>query len=146
MTATKLIVCPACHAVNRVPEGRLGEAPKCGKCRAALFDGRPLALTTASFQRHAERSDLPLVVDFWADWCGPCKMMAPAFEQAARQLSPAVRAAKVDTEAEPALAAQFGIRSIPTLILLQNGRELARQPGAMGARDIVRWVNHHLGE
>ncbi len=146
MNESKHIVCPACHAVNRVPEERMGESPKCGKCREPLLDGRPLALTAASFSRHAERSDQPLVVDFWADWCGPCKMMAPAFEQAAGQLSPAVRAAKVDTEAEPALAAQFGIRSIPTLILLKNGRELARQPGAMGARDIVNWVNHHLGE
>jgi thioredoxin 2 len=100
-----------------------------------------MELTTATFARHAERNDIPLLVDFWAPWCGPCKMMAPQFQQAARLLEPKVRLAKVNTEAEPHLAAQFGIRSIPTLALFQNGREIARQPGAMGAQDIVRWVS-----
>ena len=101
-------------------------------------------LTTATFARHLERSDLPLLVDFWAPWCGPCKMMAPQFEQAASLLEPKVRLAKVNTEAEPHLAAQFGIRSIPTLILFRGGHEVARQAGAMGAQDIMRWVTSRL--
>ena len=105
-----------------------------------MFTGEPIELTTATFSRHVERSDLPLLVDFWAPWCGPCKMMAPQFQQAARQLEPRVRLAKVNTEAEPHLAAQFGIRSIPTLALFQGGREIGRQAGALGAQDIVRWA------
>jgi len=103
--------------------------------------GEPIELTTATFARHAQRNDIPLLVDFWAPWCGPCKMMAPQFQQAARLLEPKVRLAKVNTEAEPQLAAQFGIRSIPTLALLRGGQEVARQVGAMGAQEIVRWVS-----
>jgi thioredoxin 2 len=103
--------------------------------------GEPIELTTATFARHAQRSDIPLLVDFWAHWCGPCRMMAPQFQQAARLLEPKVRLAKVNTEAEPQLAAQFGIRSIPTLALFRGGQEVARQAGAMGAQDIVRWVS-----
>ena len=137
------IVCAECGAVNRVAAARLDDAPSCGKCHRPLFTGKPIALGMADFDRHAGRGDLPLLVDFWAPWCGPCRMMAPQFEQAARELEPEMRLAKVDTEAEPQLGARFGIRSIPTLALFRGGREIARQPGAMGAADIVRWARAH---
>lgn len=144
MSDAKHTVCPHCDAVNRVPVTRLGENPKCGKCGKALFTGKPIELTDASFGRHVTRSDVPVVVDFWAAWCGPCKMMAPAFEAAAAELEPEVRLAKLDTERAQATAAQYRIQSIPTLALFRNGREVARQPGAMGVRDIVRWVRSNL--
>jgi thioredoxin 2 len=135
------IVCPQCQAVNRVPNERLGESPDCGRCHRPLFTGRPVELTTTDFERHMSRSDIPLLVDFWAPWCGPCRMMAPAYEQAATQLEPRFRVVKVNTEEEQALGARFGIRSIPTLGLFLHGREIARQAGAMGTADIVRWAN-----
>jgi len=138
------VVCPHCSAVNRIPGGRLGDSPRCGKCSEPLFTGKPLELTAAGFDRHLQRSELPLVVDFWAEWCGPCKMMAPAFAQAAAELEPTVRLAKVDTEAQQSVAARYAIRSIPTLILFRDGREVARQAGAMSRNDIVQWVNRAL--
>ena len=137
------IVCPACSATNRIPSDKLGAAPKCGRCHKPLFARQPLELTAANFQSHINRNDIPVVIDFWAPWCGPCKMMAPAFKEAAAQLEPGVRLAKVDTEAQQNLGAQFGIRSIPTMIMFRNGREVARQSGAMGTADIIRWVREN---
>jgi thioredoxin 2 len=144
MSESKHIVCPHCAAVNRIPAARLPDAPRCGKCKQGLFTRHPAALQAGSFRQHIERNDIPVVVDFWAPWCGPCKMMAPAFEQAADQLEPQVRLAKLNTEEAQTIAGEYGIRSIPTLVMFRNGVEVARQPGAMGAADIVRWVQAHL--
>ncbi len=140
-----LVPCPHCQAVNRVPADKLGDNGTCGRCKGPLFNGAPLTLNAANFAAHAEKGDLPLLVDFWAPWCGPCRSMAPAFSAAAGQLEPRVRLGKVNTEEEQALAARFGIRSIPTLVLIRHGREIARQAGAMGADDIRRWTLAHLG-
>jgi thioredoxin 2 len=134
------LVCPHCQAVNRLPGSRLDQQPNCGQCHQRLFTGQPVELTTTTFARHLERNDIPLVVDFWAPWCGPCKTMAPAFVQAAGMLEPHIRLAKINTDAEQTLGARYNIRSIPTLILFKGGSELARQAGAMAAQDIARWV------
>jgi thioredoxin 2 len=143
MSDTKHLACPSCAGINRISAARLHDAPKCGKCGRQLFTASPVDLTQANFNQHVARSDIPVLVDFWAPWCGPCKMMAPAFKQAARQLEPLFRLAKVNTETEQMLGSQFGIRSIPTMVLFHQGREIARQAGAMGAGDIVNWVHSH---
>lgn len=134
------VVCPHCNTVNRVPQERLAEAPVCGNCKQPLFDAQPLALTEASFDTHVNRSDIPVVVDFWAEWCGPCKMMAPQFAKAAGQMEPRLRFAKLDTEAAQGIAARYNIRSIPTMIVFRQGKELARQSGAVDAASLVRWL------
>ena len=144
MADTLHVVCPHCHTTNRVRQGDLPNAPDCGSCHKALFTAHSTALDEAAFERHIGRNDIPVLVDFWAPWCGPCRQMAPGFEQAAAQLEPRVRVAKVNTDEAQSLGARFNIRSIPTLALFMNGREVARQAGAMGAADIVRWTESRL--
>jgi len=138
------IACPHCNAVNRIPVARLGDQPSCGKCKRALFTGAPITLTNANFGTHVERSSIPIVVDFWAQWCGPCKMMAPHFDRVAARFEPHVRLAKLDTDASQQTANRFNIRSIPTLILFKNGREVARQSGAMDANKLSSWIQANM--
>ena len=138
------VVCPHCHTTNRIQSADLAKAPDCGSCHQALFTGRPVNLSATEFERHITRSQLPVLVDFWAPWCGPCRMMAPAFEQAAQQLEPRAQLVKVNTDEAQGVGARLNIRSIPTLALFIGGREVARQAGAMGAGEIVRWAQSHL--
>jgi thioredoxin 2 len=134
------IVCPHCSVTNRVERERLGDRPKCGKCKQALFYSSPVELTAGNFAQNISNNEIPIIIDFWAPWCGPCKMMAPIFHQAAAQLEPNFRLGKVNTEAEPMIARQFGIQSIPTTVLLKKGKEMARQVGAMDLRNLVSWA------
>jgi len=144
MTAdTRLIVCPDCQAVNRVDTGRANDAV-CGKCQARVLTPAPLELIGSTFDRHIARTEIPVLVDFYSPTCGPCLMMGPQFQEAAKALHPRVRFAKIDTTADQGVAARFNVRAVPTLILFKGGREIARQPGALGSGDIVQWVNRHL--
>ena len=144
MTETYLAVCPKCSTINRLPKTKSAKEAKCGKCGEAMFKGVPVALTAGPFARHIKSNEIPVVVDFWADWCRPCKMMAPEFAKAAAQMEPAARFAKVNTEAEQSIAAGYNIRSIPTLIVFKGGKEVARQAGAMSADQLKSWVEQYV--
>ena len=145
MTTALHIVCPHCDAINRLPRERLRDGAKCGSCHRSLFEGRPTALdSVARFDRHATQSDIPLLVDFWATWCGPCRAMAPIFEQAATQLEPDLRLVKVDSDAVQELLRRFSIQSIPTLMLVHHGREIARKSGVMPLPQLLAWTREHV--
>jgi thioredoxin 2 len=137
------IVCPHCHATNRVPTDKPAQAAKCGQCHKTLFDGHPAAVTAKGFDAHIQKNDIPVLVDFWADWCGPCKMMAPVFERVAAEMEPAIRFLKLDTEAAPDVAARYNIRSIPMLILFRKGVIVAQQAGAMDANTLRAWLRQN---
>jgi thioredoxin 2 len=143
MTDTRIVPCPHCDTLNRVAAGRPAAQGQCGKCHKPLFQGRPMALGGARFDRHAN-AEIPLLVDFWAEWCGPCRAMAPTFAKAAEKFEPRARFAKVDSDAEGPLAQRFNIRSIPTLVLMHRGKEIARMSGAVGPADLDRWIEAHL--
>ena len=138
------IVCPHCDTANRVPRERLGDGANCGRCGQPLFSGKPVELGAAAFNHHVSGNDIPLLVDFWAPWCGPCRAMAPQFERAAGELEPQVRLAKVNSDQEQEVAARYGIRSIPTMVLFKDGKELARHSGAVDAPALVRWVRERV--
>lgn len=139
------IVCPHCDAINAVPTDRSARQANCGKCHKPLFTGSPVDLEGGRFDRHVRRSDIPVVVDFWAPWCGPCRAMAPAFEQAARELEPKLRFAKVDIDKAPDLAARYGVQGVPTLVVFRNGEEADRQVGALPGSQLRAWIERHSG-
>ena len=138
------IVCPHCDTINRVPRAKLSQGGRCGQCHQPLFDSHPVALDTARFERHLAKGSVPLLVDFWAAWCGPCRTMAPEFERAAALLEPQLRLVKINVDEEPVLAERFQVRSIPTLLLAFQGRELARAAGARSAAQLEQWVRTEL--
>ena len=144
MNSNLHVVCPHCGATNRMPAERLADGGSCGGCKRPLFDAHPVELNEVDFERHLAGNDIPVVVDFWAPWCGPCRSMAPQFERAAAELEPRVRLAKLNTDEARSIAARYDIRSIPTLIAFRGGREVARQSGAMDARSLVRWVDANV--
>ncbi len=144
MSHSKHVVCSNCLATNRVPEDKLASGGTCGKCKKPLFNKRPVELTSANFNKIITNNDLPVMVDFWAPWCGPCKMMAPVFEQAAQQLEPDMLLAKLNTENEQSIAARYGIRSIPTIAIFKGGRVVAQQAGAMDLRSLTGWAQSRL--
>ncbi len=144
MTDSLHVVCPQCDGINRLPQTKLGAGGVCGKCHQPLFAGEPLELNQARFRRHLAKSDIPLLVDFWASWCGPCKMMAPVFSEAAGQLEPNLRLVKINSEQEQSLSGELGIRSIPTLILFKKGAESARMSGALDLQNLMAWVRQHI--
>jgi len=138
------ITCPHCEVTNRVPENRLAQHPKCGKCHQALFTAKPVELNSKNFSKLISNTNIPVIVDFWAEWCGPCKMMAPIFEQTAAIIEPKARLAKLNTEFSQDIASQYGIRSIPTLVVFKNGKEVSRQAGAMDQGNLVRFIKANL--
>ena len=144
MSEIRQIVCPHCTAINRTPADRPAEKAKCGACHNSLFSGKPVAASAQSFTSHLQHNDIPVVADFWAEWCGPCKMMAPAYDRVAAELEPHVRFLKIDTEAEQQLAAQYNIRSIPTLMLFRNGTVVAQRAGASDAASLRAWIQQHI--
>jgi len=144
MSDTLHVVCPHCDQINRIPRERLGRAARCGSCRQPLLDGSPVSLDASRFQRHAANSELPLVVDFWASWCGPCQMMVPVFERVAHDYADRARFIKINTEQNPTLSSQYGIRSIPTVVILRAGSETARQAGAMDANRFSAWLDTYI--
>ncbi len=141
-----LVPCPGCNGVNRVPDGRLADHPICGRCRRRLFEGHPVELNAGNFDTHIDKTGVPVIVDFWATWCGPCRAMVPIFIQAAEQLEPRIRFAKLNTEESPEIAARFGVRAIPTIIMFKNGQPAAQQAGAMNLPTLMSWIQSNMGQ